>query len=59
VYLSEVVEYTDAPYSQRMEHDRIPRLTDEEMKKQMDVFKDAVRKRGLQPVPYRIDPFVY
>jgi hypothetical protein len=59
VYLSEVVEYTDAPYSQRMEHDRIPRLTEDEMKKQMDVFKEAIRKRGLQPVPYRIDPFVY
>jgi len=59
VYLSEVVEYSDAPYYQRMEHDRIPRLTGEEMKKQMNVFKEAIKKRKLQPVPYRIDPFVY
>ncbi len=59
VYLSEVVEYTDAPYSRRMEHDRMPRLTEREFKKQMDVFKVEVKKRGLQPVPYRIDPFVY
>ncbi len=59
VYLSEVVEYTDAPYSERMEHDRIPRLTEDEMKKQMDAFNNAIKKRGLQPVPYRIDPFVY
>lgn len=59
VYLSEVVEYTDAPYSRRMEHDRIPRLTEKEIRIQMDVFKRAIKKRGLQPVPYRIDPFVY
>jgi radical SAM superfamily enzyme YgiQ (UPF0313 family) len=59
VYLSEVVEYTDAPYSQRMEHDRIPRLTENEMRKQMELFKEAIKDRGLQPVPYRIDPFVY
>lgn len=59
VYLSEVVEYTDAPYSQRMEHDRIPRLTEDEMKWQMDVFKETIKRRKLQPVPYRIDPFVY
>lgn len=59
VYLSEVVEYSDAPYYQRMEHDRIERLSEDEMKKQLDVFKDAIKKRRLQPVPYRIDPFVY
>ncbi len=59
VYLSEVVEYSDAPYYQRMEHDRIPRLTEVEMKKQLEVFWDTVKKRKLQPVPYRIDPFVY
>jgi radical SAM superfamily enzyme YgiQ (UPF0313 family) len=59
VYLSEVVEYTDAPYAQRMEHDRVTRLTDDEMKNQLDIFKAVIKKRGLQPVPYRIDPFVY
>ena len=59
VYLSEVVEYTDAPYTRRMEHDRIQRLAEDELRKQMDVFKAAIKKRGLQPVPYRIDPFVY
>jgi len=59
VYLSEVVEYSDAPYYQRMEHDRIERLSDTEMKNQLNIFKDAIKKKGLQPVPYRIDPFVY
>lgn len=59
VYLSEVIEYSDAPYYQRMEHDRIPRLTEKELREQLEVFREAIRRRGLQPVPYRIDPFVY
>jgi radical SAM superfamily enzyme YgiQ (UPF0313 family) len=59
VYLSEVVEYSGAPYARRMEEDRIARLNPGEMNRQMEAFKTAARKKGVQPVPYRIDPFVY
>jgi radical SAM superfamily enzyme YgiQ (UPF0313 family) len=59
VYLSEVVEYTDAPYAQRMEQDRVIRLSNAEINDQLNVFKKAIKVRNLQSVPYRIDPFVY
>jgi radical SAM superfamily enzyme YgiQ (UPF0313 family) len=59
VFLSELVEQPDAPYTENMNAAGWPRLTREQLRQQKQQLTTGIRQLGLQAVPYRLEPFVY
>lgn len=59
VYLSEIREYKDGAYAQRLNEEGIRRLEPAELKAQAEELATGIRQRGLQAVPYRVEPFIY
>lgn len=59
VFLSELIERSDAPYRDRIDAAHLSRLSPEEVGAQKTELVRGIRELGLQAVPYRIEPFIY
>lgn len=59
VFLSDLVEDRLAPYGEEMKAKGWPKMSPAALDAQRDELKREIRALGLQPVPYRIEPFAY
>ncbi|MDD8052189.1 MAG: radical SAM protein, partial [Verrucomicrobiota bacterium] len=59
VYLSPMENPETGTYGERSRRDGIRPLTHEEIHEQRQELVQELRAIGLQPVPYRVQPFAY